>query len=657
MQMFLRLLLVLLTLIGLAGKGISGTWTANNFLYKPATGARGEAQKNLFDSGLDRIDARLGKEVWVRDPNYGQSLQSAIAAIGYAQRILRVPSGTYNITSDLTVPANITLKPERGTLFLVATGKTLTINGPFQAGPYQVFSCTGTGKVVFGAGAVKEVYPEWWGTHQDAVTAAGASITAIGGALRLSQPLTFTACATPYSNVTYEGRNGTSAVITCGGDFAAFKATATVSNVTFKGIKFVSSATTQPDIYFYNGSESSDHIRIEHCWFQGGYRGASFNAFDNLYFGYNKARNLTSAALYAGSAATVSANLTTEFNDLDTCDTSESTGGLTPVQVDGVRMIGDHIVDCGVSNHNGVNHGIYIRECINVAIISPYIKGQKGGNGIEVYANTDSGETAPYNIVIIDPTILETAGNYGINFCTGSDYELIGGIIQKSYNNGFYGNGISGLKILSTTFDQNNQQGSSGALAGAAIWLNACSHWEVINCTAKDDTATTYGQGQFIYLASYPSGSGTSTDGLLSGNEWSFAGSSGYGFCNLAATTTRLKVVNNAHLVNSYWFICGDGTAIEIMGNTCLSNYFVPDNYNQWHKWVIRNNAVNGSPYRKESDGVHVVQWDTAAPTSGTWVQGDKVWNTAPTAGGVPGWVCVTGGTPGTWKAMAPLAN
>lgn len=45
----------------------------------------------------------------------------------------------------------------------------------------------------------------------------------------------------------------------------------------------------------------------------------------------------------------------------------------------------------------------------------------------------------------------------------------------------------------------------------------------------------------------------------------------------------------------------------------------------------------------------------TAAPTSGTWARGNVCWNTTPTAGGTPGWVCVTAGTPGTWKAIANL--
>ena len=46
----------------------------------------------------------------------------------------------------------------------------------------------------------------------------------------------------------------------------------------------------------------------------------------------------------------------------------------------------------------------------------------------------------------------------------------------------------------------------------------------------------------------------------------------------------------------------------------------------------------------------------SAIPTTGTWAQGDVVFNTAPAAGGTPGWVCVTSGTPGTWKAMANIA-
>jgi hypothetical protein len=45
----------------------------------------------------------------------------------------------------------------------------------------------------------------------------------------------------------------------------------------------------------------------------------------------------------------------------------------------------------------------------------------------------------------------------------------------------------------------------------------------------------------------------------------------------------------------------------------------------------------------------------TAEPTAGTWVQGDMVWNSAPTAGGTLGWICVAGGSPGTWKTFGSI--
>ncbi len=46
----------------------------------------------------------------------------------------------------------------------------------------------------------------------------------------------------------------------------------------------------------------------------------------------------------------------------------------------------------------------------------------------------------------------------------------------------------------------------------------------------------------------------------------------------------------------------------------------------------------------------------TAAPATGTWQQGDLIWNSAPAAAGTLGWVCTTAGTPGTWKAISGIA-
>ena len=77
---------------------------------------------------------------------------------------------------------------------------------------------------------------------------------------------------------------------------------------------------------------------------------------------------------------------------------------------------------------------------------------------------------------------------------------------------------------------------------------------------------------------------------------------------------------------------------------------------------VLKTTAAAGEV---EFDGTHfyatpstvrkrivMVSTAAAAPTTGTWVVGDLVYNTAPAAAGYLGWVCTVAGTPGTWKGF-----
>lgn len=38
-----------------------------------------------------------------------------------------------------------------------------------------------------------------------------------------------------------------------------------------------------------------------------------------------------------------------------------------------------------------------------------------------------------------------------------------------------------------------------------------------------------------------------------------------------------------------------------------------------------------------------------SAPTTGSYEAGDHVWHIAPSAGGYAGWICIAGGSPGSW--------
>lgn len=59
--------------------------------------------------------------------------------------------------------------------------------------------------------------------------------------------------------------------------------------------------------------------------------------------------------------------------------------------------------------------------------------------------------------------------------------------------------------------------------------------------------------------------------------------------------------------------------------------------------------------YEGVSIGATRHAYGSAAPTTGTWSLGDIVYNTSPVAAGKIGWVCITAGTPGTWKAFGAI--
>lgn len=47
--------------------------------------------------------------------------------------------------------------------------------------------------------------------------------------------------------------------------------------------------------------------------------------------------------------------------------------------------------------------------------------------------------------------------------------------------------------------------------------------------------------------------------------------------------------------------------------------------------------------------------YSTSAPITGTWQRSSIVWNITPTASGNIGWVCITAGSPGTWKTFGVI--
>lgn len=87
---------------------------------------------------------------------YG-GLQSALVDSDTVGKVI-VVTDAQTISASVAVTGRA-LAAEYGAMITIASGQTLTINGPFSAGAYQVFAGTG---VVTG---LKEARPEWWGTN------------------------------------------------------------------------------------------------------------------------------------------------------------------------------------------------------------------------------------------------------------------------------------------------------------------------------------------------------------------------------------------------------------------------------------------------------------------------------------------------------------
>lgn len=110
---------------------------------------------------------------------------------------------------------------------------------------------------------------------------------------------------------------------------------------------------------------------------------------------------------------------------------------------------------------------------------------------------------------------------------------------------------------------------------------------------------------------------------------------------NRIHTTTGIKffpsvVLSNSKIQNNQFISCTNDITGDSGSYTVLSSTFVSDN-------------VYGS-------GVTYVNSVGALPTTGTWKVGDSIYNATPTAGGSIGWVCVTAGTPGTWKTFGAIS-
>ena len=365
-------------------------------------------------------------------------------------------------------------------------------------------------------------------------------------------------------------------------------------------------------------------------------------------------------------------------------------GGTAPANIIVPKNI--EFVNCKALNNNELtgtswNYGWWISTCINVKLTNciadfckngaAFISGDVGSTpakermsyslencqfintiyyGIDTsYPNTITPPNDRYLISIRNCYFSgfqqsETGSlGYSLRTCAGSividncEFERMYRAILMGAAGGAGLEDVKNVKIINCTFDEifntpitcsgvqesviaNNQfldicQGSTAIVSDSAIYLSFQSDRNII-------TGNSFGIGLFtprFYIALQPAGTPTlkiPTGNVITGNTF------------LRTTAGNFNIINNTA---SEDYLCQN----IISGNISLAG--------------ASQGMVSGAVYFS-NEGANKVVHDNAVPVAGTFAVGDKCWNTIPSAGGTPGWVCTTAGTPGTWKEMANLA-
>lgn len=128
----------------------------------------------------------------------GMELSTLLTSIGSEVSELIINQNV-TVSANTTIPSTLAVKVIKGSIISISAGVTLTINGPFEAGNYKIFSIPQnslgilfTGFVVFGLNSVVSVTPTWWGADNTEGNYL-FNTAAVQSAINTNMPVSFTA--------------------------------------------------------------------------------------------------------------------------------------------------------------------------------------------------------------------------------------------------------------------------------------------------------------------------------------------------------------------------------------------------------------------------------------------------------------------------------
>lgn len=224
-----------------------------------------------------------------------------------------------------------------------------------------------------------------------------------------------------------------------------------------------------------------------------------------------------------------------------------------------------------------------------------------------------------------------------------------------------------------------------------AIWALSGNATRAMNATGPDGVAnsactiTRTGNGNVQIgqtLRAVPTGAWTPTGGPVVASAWLRAATvtarlariaafktGADGYVTDLADTVRLTDRWQRYQLNVPWMNAGDALVLRIFLGRATSVLDTPaqtmevfspqieEGLTPTQTWPAPGAARAERPFNSLLLGRNVIKYGTAPPSvsAGRHEVGDRVMNAAPAAGGWAGWVCVTAGSPGTWKGFGAI--
>lgn len=408
--------------------------------------------------------------------------------------------------------------------------------------------------------------------------------------------------------------------------------------------------------------------------------------FDNIYFNGDRSNVTSSYGIQLNASESTVQNCV--FNDFDgspvVAQGTGPSGMIDRIDVSGnsFENNGNTIFLAWVDRFKLNNNTIY--NASEGFDLDKYCKnGQINGNSFETFRGTgadaaieinggDSITVANNSIRNFKDGIILNAKNTG-----GADYystgiTVTGNTVENSTGYGLtVGAQLSGLESLrdstivgnvfkNCTIDGANLRGKNVIFSNNALVNNTRGGLLVSNGTRLviSGNVITDNSQYGIQVESASIAQITVTSNIIADNN-SDTGYNGIQMSDVTSASVSNNTITGAH--DHGIRVQGTGT-VNLSGNTVTGATTGSVRIASTTTWTV-NGQNSAKIYPQTNDvfynGASVYYSDTDPGTlSSSYVfrEGDIVWKLAQTAGTSPGWVCVTAGSPGTWKAMANLA-